>query len=216
MTLQVRIESLNVGKPQLLKGHPKEVMSGFGKQGTEETLFLSQVNLDGDGQADLVHHGGVDKTVCVYCYKHYPYWEQRLGVRMLPGAFGENITLDELTEEDVCIGDVFGWGEAVVQISQPRQPCFKIAAYHQIPELTAYVEQTGYTGFYFRVLQKGKVSKADGLIKLQDDPLGVTVSFANTIMYHRKEDVTSLRTLLDVPALSDSWRNTLSKRLAKL
>ncbi|WP_138493861.1 MOSC domain-containing protein [Paenibacillus pinistramenti] len=216
MSEQYRLQSLNIGRPVLLQGHSKEVMSGFGKVPTEERIYLSAVNLEGDGQGDTVNHGGVDKAVCVYCYEHYPYWEKRLNRKFPPGAFGENVTLEGLTEEDVRIGDIFEWGEAVVQVSQPRQPCYKIGVYHQLPEFTAYVEQTGYTGFYFRVLKPGFVSKRDGLTRLEKDSLGVSIAYANQVKYRNKSDLNGIRKVLEVPALSDSWRATFNKRLAKL
>lgn len=214
--MQIRVVSLNVGKPRRLEGHSKEIMSGIAKQATDRPLFLSKVNLEGDGQADLAHHGGEDKAVCGYCSVHYPYWEQRLGISLGPAAFGENVTLEGCTEEEVCIGDIFRWGQALLQISQPRQPCFKIAAYHGIPEFTAYVEQTGYTGFYFRVLETGLVGSSDPLERLQGGKEGFSVAFANEVMFKRKADAAAIRTLLGAEALSASWRNTLSKRLSKL
>ncbi|MBJ8032143.1 MOSC domain-containing protein, partial [Bacillus cereus group sp. N21] len=88
----------------------------------------------GDGQADLVHHGGVDKAVCVYSGEHYSYWEETLNQDLEYGAFGENITVSGMREEDVCIGDTFELGEAIVQVTQPRQPCFKLAKKYNIPK----------------------------------------------------------------------------------
>ncbi len=104
-------------------------------------LQLSLLNLDGDEQADLVHHGGRDKAVCVYCVEHYPYWESLTGTTLSFGAFGENVTVGGLTELEAYIGDTFQWGDAIVQISQPRQPCFKLAAKHGWPELPKQVEK---------------------------------------------------------------------------
>ncbi|ANS74132.1 hypothetical protein AWM70_05690 [Paenibacillus yonginensis] len=216
MSRHYAVESLNVGKPRLLKANAKEVMSGFNKQATEEPLYLSATQLEGDGQGDTVHHGGADKAVCVYCFKHYPYWEERLGLTLQPGAFGENVTLHDLTEEEIHIGDIFKWGEAVVQVSQPRQPCYKIAAFHGIPELTVYVEQTGYTGFYLRVLEPGTVSRKDGLLLLDKAPQEITVAYANHIKYRSKTDKEGIERILAVQALSDSWRSSLAKRLEKL
>ncbi|GGA45800.1 MOSC domain-containing protein [Paenibacillus physcomitrellae] len=216
MSIDYAVASLNVGKPQPLKANAKEVMSGFNKQATEEQLYLSATQLQGDGQGDTVHHGGADKAVCVYCFKHYPFWEEKLGLTFKPGAFGENVTLHDLTEEEVRIGDIFKWGEAVVQVSQPRQPCYKIAAFHGVPELTVYVEQTGYTGFYLRVLEPGTVSQKDCLTLLEQAPQGITVAYANYIKYRSKTDKEGLERVLAVEALSDSWRSSLTKRLEKL
>ncbi|WP_334071436.1 MULTISPECIES: MOSC domain-containing protein [Paenibacillus] len=210
---RAEIVSLNIGKPQPLMYNNKEVESGIRKQPAGRPLLLSRINLDGDGQADLVHHGGKDKAVCVYPYEHYPYWEQELGTTLDFGAFGENLTTRGLLETDVCIGDTFQLGEAVVQITQPRQPCYKLAARYQVPDMPIKVQDTGFTGYYFRVLEEGTVFPTSELTLLTRHPLGVTVDFANRIMHHDKKNVDGIKRLLEVKELSESWRATLTKRL---
>lgn len=212
----LRLLALNVGKPASLGGNGLSVVSAFAKQSMDQPVFLSEVNLEGDGQADLKHHGGPDKAVCAYPAAHYSYWEERFNRLFKPGAFGENLTLEGVKEEDISIGDIFRWGEAVVQVSQPRQPCFKIGVYHGIPDFAAYVEQTGYTGFYFRVLKTGLVSQQDCLERLEQDPACFNVAMANEVMFRSKTDRQAIAELLAVPALSASWRSTLTNRLAKL
>lgn len=207
------IVSLNTGKPAPLMYKNKEVASAIRKLPVTEAVFLSRSNFDGDEQADLVNHGGRDKAVCVYPYEHYPYWESELGTRLEMGAFGENLTTRGLLETEVCIGDIYLLGEAAVQISQPRQPCYKLAARYGAQDMPLKVQETGYTGFYFRVLQEGKVSCADRLILEQRHPMGITISFANRIKYIDKENQDSISSILAVEALSDSWRASLSKRL---
>ena len=157
-------------------------------------------NLQGDGQADLVHHGGVDKAVCAYSAEHWPYWQTILPPDQLRGgAFGENFTLEQLTETDVCIGDVFSIGTAVVQISQPRQPCWKLARRWHIQDLAVRVEHTGFTGWYFRVLQEGKVN-THAHLQLLDRPCPEwTVATANRIMHHEREGSSRRKTLEPVP-----------------
>ncbi|WP_234414399.1 MOSC domain-containing protein [Paenibacillus sp. CAA11] len=206
------IRSLNVGLPKLLEGHTKPVQSGIGKQPVRGPIFLSELNLDGDGQGDLVHHGGPDKAVCVYAYDHMDYWSKTFNYPFEPGAFGENITLVGLVETEVCIGDIFHWGEAILQVTQPRQPCYKLAVRHGLPDLPKQVEKTGYTGFYFRVLKTGLVSSKDSLILQERHRKGITVAFAHRVMFGEKKDTPELRQLLEVDALSENWRKTLSKR----
>lgn len=210
---QIEIVSINVGKPARLQFNNKEVSTGIMKTPVHSALFLSLLNFEGDGQADLKYHGGRDKAVCVYPYEHYAYWENELGIKLAYGAFGENLTIRGLTEADVCIGDVFQLGEAVVQVTQPRQPCYKLSAKYGEPDLPLKVQNTGYTGYYFRVLTEGTVSAADGLVLVSRHPKAVTVAFANEIMHHRKEDMPGIRTILEVDELSDSWKKTLRKRL---
>jgi len=210
------IRSILVGKPEPMPHQGREIVTAIRKRPVEGPLYLGALNFEGDGQADLVNHGGRDKAVCVYSGKHYPYWEKELGRALGCGAFGENLTVDDMTEEDVCIGDIFQLGEAVVQVSQPRQPCYKLAARHGIPDLPLRVERTGFTGFYFRVLREGRVSRDSGLIRLARAAPGITVMEANRIMHRGKSDAEGIRRLLGVPELSDSWRTTLAKRLGRL
>jgi len=205
--------SLNVGKPAPMPGQKREVISAINKAPVQERLFLSRVNFTGDEQADLVHHGGEDKAVCVYSYDHYLYWEATLSVKLAYGAFGENLTVQGMRETDICIGDIFQLDEAVVQVSQPRQPCHKLAAKHDIADLAVQVQNTGFTGFYFRVLQEGWVSSQCTLERIHRDPGGVTLEAANQIMHHDKKNREGIERILAIPALSASWRTTLGKRL---
>lgn len=209
----VEILSINIGKPQLIPYKNKEITTGIHKQPTDETLFLSWENFKGDGQADLVHHGGREKAVCVYPFEHYAYWEQELGQALTYGAFGENLTLRGLVEAEVCIGDIFELGEAIVEVSQPRQPCFKLSVKYDRPDMPLIVQETGYTGFYFRVLREGFVDKSDKLKQIFAHPQAITVAYANRIMHQEKDHIAGIRKLLEVDKLSVSWRATLLKRL---
>ncbi|MED1408490.1 MULTISPECIES: MOSC domain-containing protein [Bacillus] len=213
MTKAYEVLSLNIGLPKEVIYDGKLIQTGINKKQVKEPVFLSFLKFNGDGQADLVHHGGVDKAVCVYSGDHYPYWEKELNQELVYGAFGENITARGMREEDVCIGDTFQFGEATVQITQPRQPCFKLAKKYNIPKLPLYFQDTGYTGFYFRVLKEGWISPIDTLKLLNPDPKGVSVSFANRIMHKEKQNFEELKRILEVNALSASWRKTFEKRI---
>jgi MOSC domain-containing protein YiiM len=213
---EFQIVSIQVGKPQVYHDLGLEWVSGINKAPIEGSIYLSKTNLEGDQQADLKNHGGVDKAICVYSFVHYPYWEGQLNCKLLPGAFGENLTVQDMQESDVYIGDIFQFGEALVQISQPRQPCYKLAKKHKIKDLAAQVAQTGFTGFYFRVIQTGKVSSKLGLKRIESHPARLSIQYANHIMYDAKNNKTGLEALLGIDALSDSWRHTLTKRLNTL
>jgi len=211
MANEYRLLSLNIGLPKEVTYGGKVIHTGINKKQVKEPVYLSFVKFNGDGQADLVHHGGVDKAVCVYTGDHYPYWEKELNQDLVYGAFGENITVSGMHEEDVCIGDTFELGQAIVQVTQPRQPCFKLAKKYNIPKLPLYFQETGYTGFYFRVLKEGWVSSVDTLKKLQSDPKGVSVAFANRIMHKEKQNIEGVKRILEVNALSNSWRKSFEK-----
>ncbi|PGO21690.1 MOSC domain-containing protein [Bacillus cereus] len=213
MNKEYEILSLNIGLPKEVIYGGKLIQTGINKVETKEPIYLSFVKFKGDGQADLVHHGGVDKAVCVYSGEHYGYWEKELSQDLVYGAFGENITVSGMREEDVCIGDTFQLGEAIVQVTQPRQPCFKLAKKYNVPKLPLYFQETGYTGFYFRVLKEGWVSPVDSLKLLKPDSKGITVAFANCIMHKEKQNMKGLKRILEVHALSTSWRKTFEKRM---
>lgn len=189
--------------------------TSFYKQAVTHPLWLGYEGLRGDQQADRRYHGGADKAVCVYPLEHYADWRASLGLpEMSPGAFGENFTTTGLVEAGVCIGDVFavGRGDALVQISQPRQPCWKLARRWRVKDLTAQVERTGRTGFYFRVLQHGEVGAGDAFTLLERPFPQWTVGLANELMHHRRDDHAAAQALASCPALSASWKDSLWSR----
>lgn len=210
------VASINVGMPDALMHGNKVVQSGIRKAPVDGSIQITKNGLPGDGQADLKHHGGSDKAICVYSADHFPYWEQRLGVQLNAGAFGENFTLTGSSELDWCIGDHVRVGTALLQVTQPRQPCYKLGARYEKPELTAWVAETGYTGFYLRVLEEGEASAGDPVIVIERDLAAITIAEANRVMHHDKTDAAGIQRLLAVPALSDSWRETLTERLNRI
>lgn len=214
--MQAHVKAVNIGLPVFYETGGVRWESAIAKQPVSGEQILGLEGFEGDGQADRKHHGGPDKAICVYPLEHYPYWEERLG-RVLPvAAFGENVTVSGLVEEDVCIGDTFALGETVVQVSQPRQPCHKLAKRYGVPEMALWVQKTGRTGFYFRVLQPGRIQVGPELTlrRLSADPAGISVACANQLMHENKEDKDGIHRLLEVAALSASWRATFEKRLA--
>lgn len=212
--MQAVLLSLQVGRTSTLHFNGKPVPSAFVKRRVAGAVWLAEPGLDGDEQADLKVHGGPDKAVCVYPGEHYAYWAKRLGRALPEAAFGENFTARGLTEETVHIGDIFRIGEATVEVSQPRQPCFKLAARHEEPKLALWVQETGFTGFYLRCLEAGRVRAGDVIALIQRGSYGVSVAEANRLMHRDKGDVEALKQLLGVPALSANWRSTFEKRLA--
>lgn len=187
--------------------------TGFYKQPVTQPLWLGYEGLKGDQQADRRFHGGSEKAVCVYASEHYPWWQEKLLLpEMQAGAFGENFTTGGLLEKEVCIGDVYAIGDALVQVSQPRQPCWKLARRWQIKDLTAQMERVGLTGFYFRVLRHGIVM-ADAEFNLQERTFPQwTIALANEIMHHRRADKEAARELAECPLLSASWKDSLWSR----
>jgi len=198
------------GDPEATDPMERPWESAIAKEPVQGPVWLGRTNLIGDGQADLKHHGGPDKAVLAYAAAHYPLWRAELGRSDLPyGAFGENFTINGLTEEVVCIGDVYAIGEARVQVSQPRQPCWKIARRWRIKDLTARVVETGRTGWYLRVLTEGYV-EARVPVELVERPFPQwTVARATEVMRNRWRDQAAARALAECPALAQSWKETL-------
>jgi MOSC domain-containing protein YiiM len=231
---RVKVVSIQVGQPQTLHS-PDPVktnsssdtswFSAISKMPVEGPIFLGLTNLAGDTQADLKNHGGSDKAVCVYAYEHYAHWQSYYGLSHLPyGAFGENFTTLGWQESTLCIGDTLAVGKAVgnargeeggvlVQVSQPRQPCWKLARQRQIEDLVHQVQTIGYTGWYFRVLQEGMVQAGDPLHLIERPYPHLTLAEANRLMHHDKDDWEAIAVLAACPLLSASWRTTLTHRL---
>ncbi|MEV6876736.1 MOSC domain-containing protein [Amycolatopsis sp. NPDC051128] len=160
----MEVAGVYVGEPSVL-GYRREraVLSAITKtRVTAPELTLTELNLDGDRQADLKVHGGVNKAVYVYPAEHYPAWVAD-GFAVEPGGFGENVSLTGVTEADARIGDVWAWGDALVQVSQPRQPCFKLAMKTDRKDVAPAMIDSGRTGWYLRVLRPGTVPTAGAI-----------------------------------------------------
>jgi MOSC domain-containing protein YiiM len=206
--------SLNVGKPQTVPYKEREVTTAIFKHAVDGPIYLEALNFQGDGQADLVHHGGPDKAVNAYCREHYSFWERELGIELPTAAFGENLTVGGMLEKDVYIGDVYQIGEAILQVCQPRIPCFKIELRLDREGVLPKIHETGYSGYYFRVLQEGHVSAADRQIKLLErDPNSVTVAFVNQVFYKERDNKDAIRRILEVESLAVQMREILQKLL---
>ena len=155
------VESLNIGLPGKEFFYGKEIITGICKKPAGGPLRLGRFGFEHDGVGDLKHHGGSDKAVCVYSLDHYAHWEDVLGIKLPAAAFGENLTVSNMHEDDICIGDIFHLGTALVQVSQPRQPCRTLAARYGRDDLVKLVADSGRTGFYFRILDLGKRNGVD-------------------------------------------------------
>lgn len=193
----------------------KDWETGFFKEPVAGEVFVGHEGIDGDAQADRANHGGPDKAVCVYAAAHYADWRESLGLLgMRFGAFGENFTVEGAVEDEVCIGDVFEADGAVFQISQPRQPCWKLSRRWKVKDLSAQVVENGRTGWYFRVLRSGCVSVGT-MLRLRERPYpNWTVTAANGVMHHQKGGLEAAAKLAACEALSVSWRESLERRVA--
>ncbi len=208
---EMTVTSLNIGLPRKEIFHGKEITTGIGKKPVSGAVNLGKVGFEGDGVADTKNHGGIDKAVCVYSLDYYPYWGETLGIKIPPAAFGENLTVSNLKEDDVCIGDIFQLGTAIVQVSQPRQPCKTLAARFGRKDLVKLVLDLGYTGFYFKVLKEGIAKAGTPLILKERDPHQISIAYANHIFHHDRKNCESIEKILAVSALSEAWQRSLQE-----
>jgi MOSC domain-containing protein YiiM len=192
--------------------HDEPWTTGIFKAPVDGPVFARADGIDGDGQADRSAHGGPDKAICAYSAEHYPSWRDVTGLGEISwGAFGENFTVGGLTEDSVCIGDVWAVAGVVVQVSQPRQPCWKLARKWRIRTLTDQVVTSGRTGWYFRVLREGIVAAGAPLSLVERPHPAWTIAAANGVMHRGVGDIGALASL---EPLSQSWKLTLARRLA--
>ncbi|HXX57432.1 MAG TPA: MOSC domain-containing protein [Thermodesulfovibrionales bacterium] len=213
---QTAIESLNIGLPKKEVFHGREIVTGICKVPVSGPIVLGELGFEGDGVGDLKHHGGPDKAVCVYSADHYPYWENVFGTRLPSAPFGENLPVSGLREDEVRIGDVFKLGTAVVQVSQPRQPCGTLAIRYGRADIIPLVLDSGRTGFYLRVLEEGVVERSSPFALKERASQGITIAFANRIRHHDRENREAIEAVLEVRALSASWRCVFEDLLKKL
>ncbi|MBA2176436.1 MOSC domain-containing protein [Halobacillus locisalis] len=211
--MKYKLLSLNVGRPEVYQTDKGELESAYRKASVSEPTFLTFYNFEGDEQADKKNHGGRDKAVCLYPAQHYRHWEAHYDQAFSHPAFGENLTVDGIRESEACIGDIYRLGDALLQISEPRKPCYIIARTHGIDDFPAQVTKVGYTGFYLRVLQEGRVTAGDDLTLVERHPDEVTVEDVNEVRYHDRDNEEKLTRIINVDALASGLKETLQKRI---
>jgi MOSC domain-containing protein YiiM len=195
----------------------KSFVSGFLKQETLDPVELTASGLVGDGQADRKHHGGPDKAICVYSLESYQRFGDLGFPSMGPGGFGENFTVSGQDEQSVCIGDRFQIGpEVVVEVSQPRAPCFKLAQIHSRKKFALECQQSGLTGWYLRVIEGGAVQVNQALVLVARPNPSLSILKVNSAAYDKEPSDELLEALAACPQLSSDWREKFRKRLAKV
>lgn len=211
MTVEYVVRSLNTGKTASYTYGKRAYTSAIRKQPVEGPVFLSRTGLSEDEQA-YEYHGGENKALCLYPYDYYDYWRPSFKNMVETALFGENLTVEGLTEERAHIGDIFAFGGAVVQISEPRNPCYKLAAKYEVPDLIVKMRHTGYTGFLLRVLKEGMVSAADRLVLLEPHPAQVSVALVNDVKFHDRFNAEKVERVLRVSELSESMRTAIREQ----
>jgi ferredoxin-NADP reductase/MOSC domain-containing protein YiiM len=210
----VRLASLNVGLPREIDWRGQRVRTAIWKHPVEGRRLVRRLNVDGDGQADLEGHGGEQRAVFVYQLESYRYWGAELGRDdFVYGQFGENFTVEGLSDEEVCVGDRYRIGSALFEVTQPRVTCFKVGIRLQEPRMPALLTGHGRPGFYLRVLEEGEVGAGDAIEKVADGPGGLTVREVNALLYLPGHPTDALERALEIPALSAGWRGSFEAML---
>jgi MOSC domain-containing protein YiiM len=214
--LRMKLLSINVSPPKEIVHGGKSVTTGIFKEPIHGRTMLGTLNLDGDGQADLVGHGGIYKAAYAYSVENYEYWSRELGRADLAfGQFGENFTVEGMPEDEVHVGDVYRVGGALVEVTQPRVPCYKLGIKMGLRGFEKMFLASYRVGFYLRVLEEGEVGAGDVLDRLRTDPERMTVREICRLLYFEPENVEGARKALRIRALSPGWRRSFEERLAK-
>ncbi len=213
----MKIISVNVGRPRLVLDRGREVSTGIFKSPLAGPVMLRALNFDGDRQADLNNHGGVNKAVYAYPLEHYDFWRGELpGVELPWAKFGENLTTEGLLENEARIGDRYRIGRAVVKVAQPRIPCYKLGIRFGRDDMPKRFLASGRSGIYFAVAEEGAVSAGDTIELLERDERGITVADVNRAYVHSRENVDLLRRVIDAEILPPGLQRDLVERLASL
>jgi MOSC domain-containing protein YiiM len=210
----MKLLSINVALPKEITYRGRTIWTGIFKEPVEGRRRVEHLNLEGDRQADLRVHGGRDKALYVYDRANARHWEGRLGRAMPPGQFGENLTVEGMAETQISIGDRFSIGSAVVEVSEPRAPCFKLGIKMGDPTLLKPFLESGRTGFYLRVIQEGEIGAGDGITLIGRDPDRVTVLEATRLLFSPSPDPSAARRALRIQSLSDRLRRAFAERLS--
>jgi MOSC domain-containing protein YiiM len=210
--LRASIVSVQVGMPRPVPLDGEAVLTSIFKSPVAKRIRLRSLNLDGDAQADLIHHGGRDKTAYAYPSEHYSFWQKELpGVELPWGSFGENFTIAGLMEGDVSIGDRLMIGTAEVTVTQPRIPCFKLNLRFGREDMIQRFLASRRTGFYLRVLQEGEVGAGDEIRILHRDENRVSIAEIMGVYLNDPQTEEVRRRVLRVEYLSSAWRKELSE-----
>jgi len=209
-----RLLSVNVGFPRDVTWNGKTVRTAVWKSPVTGRRMVRKLNIDGDAQGDVAGHGGEQRAVFVYQMDSYHYWERFLGRNdFMYGQFGENFTVDGLTDDEVCIGDRYRIGGAEFEVTQPRVTCYRVGIRMNEPRMPALLVAHHRPGFYFRVLQEGEVGAGDDIVKIADGPERISVAEVDALLYLPGHSSEQLQRVLRIPALSKGWQSSFQAML---
>jgi len=210
----MRVLSVNIGIPKEIPWQSKMVTTGIFKKEVNEPIFLDIEDVKDDHVMDRKNHAGADKAVYAYAKEHYDYFKKLYPtITFYNGIFGENLTVAGLLETEIHIGDVFQIGEAIIQVSQPRIPCYKLGIVFNNQQVIKQFLNTTYCGFYFRILKKGFVKKEDEIILLEKATNSLSVADVFSIYTTNKHNRTLINKIIKLPFLAKNSKKRIQKRL---
>jgi MOSC domain-containing protein YiiM len=209
----MKVISVNVGLPREIPIGDRIVATGIFKEPVAGPVRVLSLNLDGDRQADLSVHGGVDKAVYAYPSEHYPFWQRELGRELKWAAFGENLTVEGLLEDNVSVGDRLEIGTVLFEVTQPRLPCFKLAAKFQLNNIIERFLESRRSGFYLRVLREGILEAGVAIDWIQSESTRVTIRELVDLYANKHPERSQIERVLSARGLSASWRGRFQSML---
>lgn len=212
--MNIVVKNIFCGKENnIISLNAKAFNSSYEKKALNHDLYA--INYNGfvlDEQSDRKNHGGIDKAICAYSFDYYKYLEDTYNITFPSCAFGENLSLSGIKDSEICLGDIFQYGEVTLEVSQPRQPCWKISTILGIKNLTSVVLKEYKTGFYFRVLKSGTITPEDSLELLSRDYPLFTIEHINKIAFNARDNQESIKEVLECPKLAYTYSISLQKR----
>jgi ferredoxin-NADP reductase/MOSC domain-containing protein YiiM len=213
MTGHAALLSVNVGMPKDVSWQGRTVHTGVWKSPVGGPAMVRRLNIDGDGQGDLAGHGGEMRAVLVYQIDSYRHWQRQFGRELGYGSFGENLTVDGMPDDEVCIGDRYRIGEAEFEVTQPRVTCYRVGMRLGAPELPSLLVSHHRPGFYLRVIREGRIRAGDAIVRTRTGPHELTVADTDALLYLPNRDQAKLRVSVQIPAMSPGWRQSFRELL---
>lgn len=213
----MKILSINVSEPQKVTFNGKELITSIYKKPVSNRVQVTSQGIEGDRQADLSVHGGYDKAVYAYSYSHYKLWGEHLKKEFNEyGLVGENLTIDNFDENDIRIGDRFKINDCVLQVSQPRIPCYKIGIKMNSRDFPRMFSQSGLLGSYLRVVEEGSIEKDDTIEKIHKENNSMSIKEIASILFVDIKNIELMKKALDIDSLTEEIKEKFRERLMKL